>query len=477
MVQPSSSPGSVDTLFESWLEEFERGGEDFEAFVALHAEQAKELRRLFLAWRRLCSALPESASAPGLRAASPPDLAGESRERAGRLGASLADGSMAEGRRGGAAGQHPELQAGALVGDYRLVRPLGAGGMGQVWEAEQVSLGRRVALKMLRHGRGFVGGERLLHEARAAGRINHPGIVPVFAAGEAGGVDYVVQQIVGDGTTLADLIEQRRRTGQPSALRLAALFIDIAEALHAAHEQDILHRDLKPRNILIDPDGRPRVSDFGLALRVGDIGSAGLVGTCAYMSPEQAEGGLALDRRSDVFSLGAVLYEALTLERPFGGDTITDVLAAVRDHRPADLSRLARDVPGDLAAVCMKALEKDPAARYRDMRAFVADLRRLLAHEPVLARRTNAAGRTWRWSRRHPARAVALLLGGASLVIVAALLARESNLRHEAESRASEARAQGYLANLRAAAAHMQRGNPVEARQRLSACAPELRGW
>jgi len=484
MVTPSSSPESVDSLFELWLEAFEQGGEDFDTFVARHEAQAPELRRLHDAWRRLSAAMPEHAAAGS---ASQPQGAhrrggspGADRPGESLAGASLTDGSMAEGRLPHGAesdGAHAGFRVGALVGDYRLVRQLGIGGMGQVWEAEQVSLGRRVALKMLRPGRGFIGGERLLHEARAAGRINHPGIVPVFAAGEASGVHFVVQQIVGDGTTLADLIERRRANGEPSALRLVALFIDIAEALHAAHEQGILHRDLKPRNILIDPDGRPRVSDFGLALRLGDVASHNLVGTCAYMSPEQAAGGATLDRRSDVFSLGAVMYEALTLERAFDGDSLTDVLVAVRDERPLNPARRARDVPEDLAAVCLKALEKDPDARYPDMRALVDDLRRLLAHEPVHARRPSAAGRAWRWSRRHPGRAVGLLLGGVSLVVVAALLARESNLRREAESRTAEARSQGYLANLRAAAAHMQRGNPVEARQRLEACPPELRGW
>ncbi len=490
MVTPSSSPESVDSLFELWLDAFEQGGEDFDTFVARHTAQAPELRRLHGAWRKLCAAMPESAATGAGVPRGPKDLPQERRSGAGtagagRLDASLAgatltDGSMAEGRQPQASASddaRTEFRVGALIGDYRLVQQLGIGGMGQVWEAEQVSLGRRVALKMLRPGRGFLGGERLLHEARAAGRINHPGIVPVFAAGEASGVHFVVQQIVGDGTTLADLIERRRTRGEPSALRLAALFIDIAEALQAAHEQGILHRDLKPRNILIDPDGRPRVSDFGLALRLGEIASHSLVGTCAYMSPEQAEGGASLDARSDVFSLGAVLYEALTLERAFDGDSITDVLAAVRDERPLNPARRARDVPEDLAAVCLKALEKDPDARYQDMRALVGDLRRLLAHEPVLARRPSAAGRAWRWSRRHPGRAVGLLLGGLSLVIVASMLVRESSLRREAESRTVEARAQGYLANLRAAAAHMQRGNPVEALQRLEACPPELRGW
>ncbi|MGQ0554213.1 MAG: WD40 repeat domain-containing serine/threonine-protein kinase [Planctomycetota bacterium] len=436
----------MDSLFEIWLERHEQSGEAFEVFAARHAAQAEELRQLYSAWRSLQSALPQP----------------------GAVGLFAGDAEQLESR----------LAAGAVLGDYRLIRRIGAGGMGQVWEAEQLSLRRRVAFKTIRPGRRDSGGERLLREARAAGGINHPGIVPVFAAGEAEGLHFVVQQLVGDGATLADLIDRRRVDGLPGPERLAALFVEIAEALHAAHEAGILHRDLKPRNILIDPGGRPRVGDFGLALRLGIDAAGGLAGTCAYMSPEQAEGRVtALDRRSDVFSLGAVFYEALTLRRPFLGDTSGEVLEAVRSEAPPAPQRLRPELPADLAAICLKALEKEPAARYADMHEFAEDLRRFLAHRPVRARSPGATGRLWRWSRRHPARAMALFLGGLTLVVVAAMLVRESQLRGEAESRAVESRWQSYLANLRAAAAYLQRGNSVEARERLSACAPELRGW
>ena len=387
-------------------------------------------------------------------------------------------------------------EPGAVLGDYRLVRLLGEGAVGQVWEAQQLSLERPVALKLLRPRHASVArGLQLVHEARAAGRLDHAGIVSVYAAGRIGGVAFLAQQLVKDGRTLGDMIEEARRevqTGLAPFRRTAELIAEVADAVHVAHEAGILHRDIKPGNILVGADGRPRVSDFGLAHVVGeDHERPGLVGTCAYMSPEQAVGRGNLGVRSDVFSLGAVLFEALTLRRAFEGDSVPAVLHAVRVEDPPDPRSLRARIPAELALICLKSLEKERSGRYASMQAFAADLRRYLADEPIHAAPPGPWMRGRKWLRRHPAWAASLALGIAALATVTIFLVREVDLRRQmavektradtnflkAEERAQAAEWQGYVANLRAVSMALDRGVSEEARLRLEACAPTLRGW
>jgi len=439
---PPSSLDLVGSLLDEFLAGGEVGEEAFERFVARHPEHADALRGLRAAWAGVLAALPSERD---------------------------------EGEPWG--GVVPE--AGTMLGGFRLIRLLGEGGMGRVWEAEQIALGRRVALKLVRPGLEPGGLDRLWREARAAGRINHRGIVPVFEVGEIEGQPFIVEQLVGDGTTLADLIARGRAGRRPDPREVAARFVEIAEALQAAHEGGIVHGDIKPQNILIDRDGRPRVSDFGLSHVGGEREAADrLRGTAAYMSPEQASGSGRVDARSDVFSLGAVLYEALTLERALPGTTTAEVLERLRaGAAPAPPRALNPRVSRDLSAVCLRALARDPADRYGNLSGFADDLGRFLRHEPVSARPVGALARSGKWARRNPGKAVAIVMTAVLVATLGAMLAREARLRRQAETDALDARRSSYVATLRTAQVRLEQGQPVEARRRLDECAADLRGW
>lgn len=489
-------PLDAEDLFDEFLAKVEEGApEDFETFLARHPDHADELREIYDSWGRLEARL-ESAL--------PEQLVDESFFHGTEPGQGLT----------GAEPRPPPAEPGAVIADdYRLLRLLGQGGMGAVWEAEQLSLGRRVALKLVRPGRQAPGVPALLgREARAGGRLTHPGLVTVHAAGEADGVHYIAQELVGDGFTLADFIERRR--AEPAIdgrayRKLAQLFAEVAEAVHAAHEAGILHRDLKPSNILIGPDDRPKVSDFGLAHLADESAlqaRPGLLGTYSYMSPEQAGGdGITIDGRSDVFSLGAVFYEALSLRRAFDGDTGDQILRQVVHHDPPDPRTIRSRIPEDLALICLAALAKNRTDRYPTMAAFAADLRRFLADEPIRAKPQGLVTRALKWSRRHPAWTTGLVLVSLALVIISSLLLNEVTLRRDAElarqqadeaateaeraadeaaaaalvaeQRAAETQRQSYLANLRAATLDLQQGRHAAARRRLAACDPARRGW
>ncbi len=229
-----------------------------------------------------------------------------------------------------------------IIGDFRIIREIGRGGMGTVFEAEQKSLNKKVALKVLLPERVDKRAIAFFaREARAGGRLSHPGIVTVFAAGESEGIHYIAQELVTGRGTLRDFIDDARAKSELEAdhyRKVAELFAAIADALQTAHDSDVIHRDLKPQNILITDDGRPKVTDFGLAKittelsisRTGDI-----AGTYFYMSPEQVTARrIGIDSRTDIFSLGVVLYEALVTARPFDGDTSHQVAERILFHDP-----------------------------------------------------------------------------------------------------------------------------------------------
>jgi len=296
--------------------------------------------------------------------------------------------------------------------DYDLLEEVGRGGMGIVFKARHKSLERIVALKVLRSDGTDEERKRFEREAQAVARLQHPNIVQVYEVGETAGQAFVSLEFI-DGQSLA-----HRLRGTPLPARQAAALVEIlARAMHYAHEKGVIHRDLKPANILLagTPETRleaciAKVADFGLAKKLdtqGDTHSGAVLGTPSYMAPEQAEArSAALDRRTDVYGLGAVLYELLTGRAPFRADTPLQTLKQVVEAEPARPRLLNAAVPRDLETVCLKCLRKEQPQRYPSAAALADDLRRFVQGEPVHARSIGALGRGWRWCRRKPALAV-----------------------------------------------------------------------
>ncbi|MFG0318146.1 MAG: WD40 repeat domain-containing serine/threonine protein kinase, partial [Planctomycetota bacterium JB042] len=412
-----------------------------------------------------------------------------------------------------------DVEPGRVLADFELRHELGRGGMGVVWEAEQRSLKRPVALKLLFPHHGLAPGslERFLREGEAGARLRHRNIAAVHAVGEADGIHYIAQELVPGGysladrlmeSTLADRRDAHERT--PDEFRaLAELFAKVADAVQAAHDAGVLHRDLKPSNVLLAEGDEPKVIDFGLARLQGTLGITRtdvLAGTPSYMSPEQAERSAhAVDHRTDVFSLGATFYEALTLERAFDGDTHHQVLEKVVRVDPPDPRALKSRVPRELAVICMKAIEKSPERRYPTMAAFADDLRRFLRHEPIEARPPGALVRGAKWARRHPVAASLIAAAVPVILLLGTLLARESRARAEAqratelartaERRATAARGEAIAerdraaenartarrreayAHVQAAAYSLELGRGLDARLHLDACDEAERGF
>jgi len=306
-------------------------------------------------------------------------------------------------------------------GDYELLEEIARGGMGIVYRARQVSLGRIVAVKMLLLGPlsspEFV--KRFRAEASAAASLLHPNIVAIHEVGVHQGQQYFAMDYV-EGQSLAKPLAD----GPLPAKRAASYLKTIAEAIHYAHERGILHRDLKPSNVLIDANDQPRVTDFGLARRLeggSELTVTGQVlGSPNYMPPEQAVGKRGkVSRRSDVYSLGAMLYHLLTGRPPFVGEALTDTLEQVLNAEPISPRLLNPSVPRDLETICLKCLEKPSDKRYATAQALADELGRFLNHEPVHARPVMRAERVWRWCRRKPALATTL---AAALLLLLALL-------------------------------------------------------
>ena len=311
------------------------------------------------------------------------------------------------------------------VPGFRVVREVGRGGMGVVFEAVEEALGRRVALKTLppqavAHPLALA---RFRREAKAAAGLHHPHIVPVFGVGEQGGVHYYVMQFVA-GETLAQWIARRADPGEPGWRFAARVGMQLADALDYAHAHGVLHRDVKPGNVLLaaGPGGAvvPYLADFGLAKLAGDdlTGTGDFVGTLRYSAPEQF-GGVA-DARSDLYALGLTVYELLTGRPAFDApdrDTLLRQVTATDPPRPRTIDRA---IPRELETVVLMAVAKEPGRRYPTAAALAADLRRVLAGEPVAARRTGPIGRGWRWCRRNPTVAGLATAVGTLLVAVAA---------------------------------------------------------
>ncbi len=319
------------------------------------------------------------------------------------------------------------------LGKFELLERVGSGSFGHVFRAQDVELERTVAVKVLRPS-GFAGPEdvdRFLREARSAARLKHPGIMMLFGTGKTtDGTYFLVQEFI-EGRTLeavlgsSDEAEESSDTDkaseQPLLPRKAARWAkQIADALAYAHAAGVVHRDVKPSNIIIDAQDNPHLMDFGLAKFEADDSQmtpdGQVMGTPAYMSPEQARGDVAaVDPRSDVYSLGIVLYEMLAGRRPFRGNRRMVLLQVLQDD-PESPRHWNDRIPRDLETICLKAIEKDPQRRYASAAEFAADLRRYGNGEPIKARPIGMAERLWRWCRRNPVAAslmMALTLGSA----------------------------------------------------------------
>jgi serine/threonine protein kinase/Flp pilus assembly protein TadD len=357
-----------------------------------------------------------------------------------------------------------ECQREAL-GDFRLLREVGRGGMGVVYEAMQLSLGRRVALKVLPLAAALDSRQlqRFKNEAQAAAHLQHQHIVPVYAVGCERGVHYYAMQFI-DGLTLAEMIHELRLSAAPQAeptgpctpgedsgdaarpaqtataaiaslstehaapgpahLRTVAQWgVQAALALEHAHSLGVVHRDIKPANLMVDGRGNLWITDFGLAHCQSQAGltmSGDLIGTLRYMSPEQALAQrVVIDHRTDIYSLGATLYELLTLEPAFGGSDRQELLRQIAFEEPRPLRQLNRAIPAELETIVLKALEKNPAERYATAEELGDDLERWLNDEPIRARRPSVVQRLHRWSRRH--RPV-VVTAGVCLLVVGAML-------------------------------------------------------
>jgi serine/threonine protein kinase len=379
------------------------------------------------------------------------------------------------------------------LGDFAIGREIGRGGMGVVYEALQVSLNRKVALKVLSTTLGLTtrAVQRFQNEAEAAAKLHHTNIVPIYAMGEESGTHFYAMELI-EGPSLDQVLRQLRQTsvgtGAATATRpatpdpspldatgpcgdrpgssshgtgltssslnsggayfdtVARMMADVADALHHAHQQGVIHRDIKPSNLLLSTAGRLSVNDFGLARMLEQPGmtvTGEIVGTPLYMSPEQiAAGRVPLDHRTDVYSLGATLYELLTLQPPFEAERRDQLLAQIIQKEPRPPRKVNSKVPVDLETICLKAMDKDPDRRYQTTGQMAEDLRRYVNRFAILARRASTVARLRKWVKRNPSLAAALTVVLVCLVAAGGLgfrahLAERQRVqdlaRHEAE--------------------------------------------
>jgi hypothetical protein len=356
-------------------------------------------------------------------------------------------------------GDAPTAAAGpenVSVPGYEILRELGRGGMGVVYQARQTGLGRVVALKMILAG-GYAGEAELARfrtEAEAIARLQHPNIVQIHEVGEHAGLPYFALEFCAGGSL------EKKLAGTPLPPREAAALVEtLARAVHAAHQKGILHRDLSPGNVLLTEEGTPKISDFGLAKKLGEAGqtaSGAVLGTPSYMAPEQAGGkSKEVGPEADTYALGAILYECLTGRPPFKAATALDTLLQVAADEPVPPKQLQSKVPRDLETICLKCLRKEPARRYRSAEKLADDLRRFLAGEPIRARPVGGLERAGKWVRRNPALAAlaaSLLLGVCSATVLAV----------RANEKAAEAVREAGRADREADEAKAARGKAIE---------------
>jgi len=315
-----------------------------------------------------------------------------------------------------------------IIGDFRIIREIGSGGMSKVFEAEQITMKRKVALKVLlpQFTLSEKSVQKFYREAQAGGKQTHPHIVSIYSTGEYEGIHFIAQELVENGRTLATRIKDKKKTGQLTRgyiRETVEIIANVAEALALSHKAGVIHRDIKPSNILLTPHDFPKVSDFGLAKVEGALAlskTGDFSGTPYYMSPEQAMSRrMGIDHRTDIFSLGATLYEALTLERPFKGNSSHEILKQILFHEPRSPHKYASTIPRDLAVICKKALDKEAKHRFATMEEFAADMRRFLAGDPVNAKAAGCVRKTFKWIQRnkHSASIVFLLLTIAAIII------------------------------------------------------------
>lgn len=418
---------------------------------------------------------------------------------------------------------HPTV---GTLGDFRLLREVGRGGMGVVYEAEQITLGRRVALKVLPFGATMDSRQlqRFQNEVRAAASLHHEHIVPVHTVGCERGLHYFAMQFI-DGKTLAEMLrgltvgdpDQQRTTldvaahppGRSDTLHLqsqtratkhdphyfrniAELGVQAAEALEHAHSQGIVHRDVKPANLMIDAQGKLWVTDFGLA-RIGtnhDLTASGdIIGTLRYMSPEQALAKHNLvDHRTDIYSLGVTLYEMFTLMPAIGGQDRHELLKKIAFEEPLAPRTLMPDLPRELETILLKAIAKDPHLRYQSAEEFAEDLRCFLNDRPIKAKRTTKVQLFLRWRRRNPALATALacllvviLIGN---MLVTWKWRQEREARSDAETaeakvreRATALQRSAYYQGIARSDLEWWANNVERANQELDRCPEDLRHW
>src|SRR5205809_1191317 len=315
-------------------------------------------------------------------------------------------------------GETPPVHIPTHFGDYELQEEIGRGGQGVVYRARQKSLNRTVALKIIVLGHWATARhlKRFRLEAEAAASLNHPSIVPIHEIGERDGCCYFSMNLI-EGGQLDEVVRREAITIR----RAAELIAKLGRTVHYAHEHGILHRDIKPGNILLDQKGEPHLTDFGLARLVESESSLThtleVLGTPSYMAPEQAVGNnAAISNATDVYGLGGVFYQLLTGQPPFAGGTTYETIKLLLDTEPRQPRLLNPKIDRDLSTICLKCLEKDPERRYSSALALAEDLGRWLKHEPILARRIGILTRGKKWVRRNPTSA----LLAASLVALAA---------------------------------------------------------
>ncbi|MEC9093148.1 MAG: serine/threonine-protein kinase [Planctomycetota bacterium] len=375
---------TIEEVIAEFLESVEQGKiPDREKMIAAHPDLACELREFFASHDGVFG-----ARASGIH---------NSDERAPSLD------SADEPR-------SPDSES-SLIGGYRILEEIDRGGMGIVFKAHDIQLNRTVALKVIRSGRlaSESDVQRFRSEAQAAAKLDHPGIVPVYEVGTENGQPYFSMAFV-EGETL-DSFQLRNRLSIEDSCSLVR---EIAIAIDHAHENGLIHRDLKPANILVDQNGRPRITDFGLVKSLenddGLTATGEILGTINYMSPEQAAArNDQVDRRTDIYSLGAMLYFLGTGRPPFETDNPVDTLLRILDSEPTMANKVNSNIPGDIAVICRRCLEKKPGNRYPSAKALADDLERFLKGDPVEASRANWVSSLRRWGRREPSLAIHLI--------------------------------------------------------------------